>query len=104
MRARARNAGRTRDLRHLMLKFFGLRWRTSDRATLHVSRTKREFRVLSFSDLAERAKSDPEAQRALSRCRAIEDAGGWPEIRYSDRHGWRIVDLRDASPQGAEVS
>jgi hypothetical protein len=31
--------------------------------------------------------------------RTIEDAGGWPEIRYYDRHGWRIVDLRK-SPAG----
>ncbi len=62
------------------------------------SRVKREFRVLQLSDLVERAKVEPQAQRALTRFRAIEDAGGWPEIRYSDRHGWRIVDLRRDSP------
>jgi hypothetical protein len=51
-------------------------------------------------DLAERAKVEEDAQRALSSYRAIEDAGGWPEIRYYDRHGWRIVDLRKESPAG----
>jgi len=61
-------------------------------------RVKREFRVLPLSELAERAKVEGDAQRALSRYRAIEDAGGWPEIRHSDRHGWRIVDLRKDSP------
>jgi hypothetical protein len=62
-----------------------------------VTRLKREFRVVSFSELTEAAKTDRAAQRALSRCQAIESAGGWPEIRYSDRHGWRITDLRKTS-------
>jgi hypothetical protein len=59
-----------------------------------MDRERREFRVLPFSVLGERAKAEPDAQRALDRYRAIEAAGGWPEIRFSDRHGWRIVDLR----------
>ena len=62
------------------------------------SRVKREFRVLPLSDLAKRAKVEPDAQRALTTYRAIEDAGGWPEIRYYERHGWHIVDLRKDSP------
>jgi hypothetical protein len=70
------------------------------RAKSGVSRVKREFRVLPLRDLAERAKVEENAQRALSSYRAIEDAGGWPEIRYYDRHGWRIVDLRKESPTG----
>jgi hypothetical protein len=60
-----------------------------------VSRVEREFRVASLSELSEHARSDENAQRALTRYRTIENSGGWPQIRYSDRHGWRIVDLRD---------
>ena len=66
------------------------------------SRVKREFRVLPLRDLAERAKVEEDAQRALSSYRAIKDAGGWPEIRYYDRHGWRIVDLRSQGRRGGE--
>jgi hypothetical protein len=59
-----------------------------------MSRIKREFRVLPFDDLAARAKVEQDAERALGKYRAVEAAGGWPEIRHSDRYGWRIVDLR----------
>ena len=62
------------------------------------SREKREFRVVQLSDLMERARVEADAQRALTRYRAIENAGGWPEIRYYERHGWRIVDKRRDAP------
>jgi hypothetical protein len=57
-----------------------------------VGKKAKQLRSRTFTDLAERAASDEDARAALDRYRAIKEAGGIPEIWYSDFGGWHIRD------------
>ena len=56
-----------------------------------MSRTK-QTTVLTVIQLMERANRDKSAQKALDQYHEIENAGGNPEIRYSDFNGYLVID------------
>lgn len=52
----------------------------------------KQWRTLTIRDLTKHANSNSnvDAQQALDRYYKLKEAGGKPEIRYSEFHGYRV--------------
>lgn len=60
-----------------------------------MSKKAKQKRMRTYTDLVERAAVDADARAALDRYHKLKEAGGRPEIWYSDFGGWRISDPLD---------
>ena len=59
-----------------------------------MGRRKESQRVVPYNELMARADNlNPDALMALRSLQKIRDAGGKPEVRYSDFAGYDVVDL-----------
>ena len=54
----------------------------------------KEFSIATRQVLLDQSEFDEHALEALTRVQAIEAAGGWPEIKYSELHGWQVTDAK----------
>jgi hypothetical protein len=55
-------------------------------------------KVVSYEELVEQAAEDIDAWRKLQAVHAMKVRGGTPEIRWSKRDGFQVVDAAEAPP------
>ncbi len=60
-----------------------------------VSKRKRQYREITFTELAKAAHSSEDAWRAVRRYNELREAGKAPRIYYSQHNGYRVRDPLD---------